>query len=372
MSDQLPMFPQTTSEDTFNVTGSPASESGATLPDSPDGRTMNPSGQPLVHASRSARPANGKGKKTRATYGPSFFESRESADLSYSLANRLRVLTDSLGSTMYTLTWKAWRTPAGRSIPALRASARRISASACTGWPTPRDRLAGPDFAIANREGSGGESLETVAQLSGWPTPQARDWKSGETGGAPLDHNARPLSEVATLAGWPTPQARDFRSGGEDRIGHPDHSNNLNDFALLAGWATPNVPNGGRISGNPEDIGRKRDGSKAQIGLENQAKLAGWAMPRAEDAESAGTRHSRQVADTLTAQARLVSVDPSAASGETAIGYSLGRNGWEIRPASGPLNPAFSRWLMGLPPEYCDCAVTAMQSSPRKRRRGSK
>jgi hypothetical protein len=40
--------------------------------------------------------------------------------------------------------------------------------------------------------------------------------------------------------------------------------------------------------------------------------------------------------------------------------------------SGGQLNPAHPRWLMGLPPVWDDCAVMAMQSLPKQRKRSSK
>lgn len=44
-------------------------------------------------------------------------------------------------------------------------------------WPTPKGTPSGPDFARANRDGSGGDDLATAVVREGnmWPTPQAMD-----------------------------------------------------------------------------------------------------------------------------------------------------------------------------------------------------
>ena len=108
-----------------------------------DGRMTAPSGQDPVPASLSARQAKEKGLLTSGTCGPPSSVSSASAALTSFLASRLQALTALHGSTLYRLTWKERATPAGRSIPALRASVPRTSDNGCTGWPTPRSVESG-------------------------------------------------------------------------------------------------------------------------------------------------------------------------------------------------------------------------------------
>ena len=135
-----------------------------------DGRMTAPSGQDPVPASLSAWQAKKKGLLTSGTCGPTSSASSASAALTSFLASRLQALTALHGSTLYRLTWKQRTTPAGRSIPALRASVLRTSDKGCTGWPTP----TGNSYTGAgsgNREG--GLNLQTAVELSGWPTPRS-------------------------------------------------------------------------------------------------------------------------------------------------------------------------------------------------------
>lgn len=137
-----------------SVISLPESGSGAMPCAVPDGPIPALSGREAALASLSARQAKERGLLTSGTFGPRSTISSASADLQSCLASRLQAVTALHGSTLYKLTWKRRVTPAGRWIPALRASVRRTSGKDCIGWPTPKAAEAGPDFAIHTRKGS--------------------------------------------------------------------------------------------------------------------------------------------------------------------------------------------------------------------------
>ena len=206
------MYDLMTCEAMRSATSSRESVSGATHCGAPATPTPDLFGRGVALASLSARQAKALGLLTSGTYGRTSTGLSNSAALQSSLASRLQARTASLGSTLYRLTWKDRATPAGQSIPALRASARRTSDSDCTGWVT----------------------------------PSARDWKDTPgmaterpDGRSRLDQ----LPRQAALAGWPTPKASDSKGGGQAKraMGETRHRSNLNDFAMLAGWPTPSA-----------------------------------------------------------------------------------------------------------------------------------
>lgn len=287
---------------------SPVLACGAMPFDLRGGPTTDQFGPDHALANLSAAQAALVGLLTSGTYGRTGSTSFESAALASSLVSRLQARTASLGSTLYTLTWKARDTPSQRSIFALRASVPRTSANGCTSWPTPTSALAEKgvrtfEGGLAEAMRNHGPDLSATVCLTGWPTPTTRDHKdtgdlskSMQRKDGKMRHDTVP--RLASLTGWPTPTAN-----SNDRKGNPQSAMSM----------------------------QRQDGTKVQQRLQDFA--------------------------TISTPQRLT------ATGELLTGSFAGME------SGGQLNPAHSRWLMGLPPAWDDCAPTVTPSSrksPRK------
>lgn len=275
-----------------------------------------------ARASRSAQPVKRKGSRIDDTFGQTSLESSESEDLSWRLANRYRLQTASLGSTLFDLTWKARRTPSGQLIFAQRARARRTSEIALSSRPTPSAQdgpKGGPE--------QGADRLPGAVALSSWATPTVRDHKDGESEGT------APANALLGRQVW------------------------------LAGWQTPKLPSGGGQENRETPGGGLRK-------LEDQAILAGWPTPKVESGDyQYGNADHTQINWNLAGAVKLTSHPaPSTDSGGTQVGYYADLNGVVEIPVGGPLSAAHSRWLQGLPDVWDVCAATATALSRPLRR----
>jgi hypothetical protein len=175
--------------------------------------------------------------------------------------------------------------------------------------------------------------------LVGWATPAARDYRFANAQPRNDRHPGKAEDQLNNqavhLAGWTTPSATDDHRGGT--ITENMTGSSLVQLSTLAGWNTPAASDGnGGKRPHPDTTmsGQHPSGRKVNMGLASQAHI-GFVN---------------------TAPARLT------ATGEMLTGSSAGME------SGGQLDPAHSRWLMGLPPEWDDCAVTAMQSMRCKRK----
>src|SRR5882724_10788960 len=233
---------QPTLPGTSSATSSPGSASGPTPCDAPGGPTRTRSGRAPAPASRSARPARKQDFRTSVIFGPPGHGSSPSEDLARSVANRLRTVTASRGSTLFKLTWKRVAMPSGRWCYLLRASDRPTRDTARSSWPTPnaipttRGGLQrNPEAALRRRAGGHMLNLDDAAALASWPTPCQQD---GPNGGP--SQGADRLPAAAALVAWATPTTRDHKDG-ENALRQVPVNALLGRQALLASWQTPTV-----------------------------------------------------------------------------------------------------------------------------------
>ena len=342
MKEVLKMSTPATCAALRNATFSPVSAYGATHSDLLGGVMTDLFGPVPARVNLSARQAKELGLMTSGTCGQPFTTSSKSASLQQSLESRLQAKTATLGSTLYTLTWKPWVTPSGRSRFRLRASVRRTSETGSTGWPTPTtaDGSGGGQAKRAMGETRHGSNLNDFAMLAGWPTTTVADASRGVKEARPWD-TGKPLGQIVALAGWGTPTSSEPGGTGEQYVTRSQAKTGngaptmLAHQVALAGWNTPcsSDGNGGKRP-HPDTTmtGQHPSGRKVNMGLASQAHI-GFLK---------------------TEPARLT------ASGQMLTGSCAGME------SGGQLNPAHSRWLMGLPPEWCACAPTETRST-RKR-----
>jgi hypothetical protein len=301
------MSSQMTLPDLPSATSLPESAGGHLPCASLESRRLRDAGRAVLRASLSVWLDEVSGKETNVTWLRPFSTSSQSVVLNCYLASRLeRQSQKTIGSTLYSLSWKSMTTPAGRWLYQLQAS-------------TPRTREIG-------------------FTLAAWPTAAASDPSGGGSG----------KNAMEKMLGIKRPS------------GH-SKSTSLRDFVQLASWPTASATDGkGGYQG-----GRIRNGKISLDRLDVVAQLSTWPSPCAQNGEinpirdplkviarrKAGRQQNLQDVVSLCEAVRIT------ATGEVLTGCSAGMD------ASGQLNPAHSRWVMGFPPVWDDCAVTAMQSS---------
>ncbi len=174
--------------------------------------------------------------------------------------------------------------------------------------------------------------------------------------------------------GWPTPITNDAEKRGVPVVGA-----GLAGACHMVPWPTATTRDAKGREGQPS---KEKSNGRRSV-LAEVAHTAPWSTRRATDGSNGGPN---QAGGALSADAQTVSpwATPTTRDhkdGDCDLSITpdrglLGRQVLNSSPAPtgkrGSLNPEFSLWLMGFPPEWVSCGVAAMPSSRKSRRSSSK
>ncbi len=227
--------------------------------------------------------------------------------------------------------------PARASLSARQAKAMGLLTSGTYGQPSSISSASSDlSMSLANR-------LQAVTQIHG-STLYKQTWKDWTTpsGLCRLRQRASvPRTSESGPTGWPTPVAN-TNPQPETKRG----LQHVSGAARLTGWQTP-VANDSTGSTHCYS-GKNQDGSpKVCLKLPGTALLAGWVTPTTRDwKDTSGMtaqRDGKERLDQLSRQAYTAGPLRLTVFGEM-------RTGSFVEMGNGvQLNPAHSRWLMGLP-----------------------
>jgi hypothetical protein len=311
-------------------------------PASPAGPMTSLCGPGAALASRSRSRAKDSAPQTSVTSGPSGSVSLRTADLQRFLASRLARRLARVGSTEWLLTWKTAATPSGRPFCRLVPSTRPTDGIGCGLWPTPaardwRSESASPEFLEAWAANPKGKTLPMMLQLATWPTPTC-----------PSKHDSQ------HSAGRPRPHRRGWLA---DEVGHS-----------LGVWPTPTASLADKGVRSTEGAMREAARSHGPDLAAVAGAAALWPTPVANDDNKSPEAHMAMKArmkggprNCITSLQVMAKANGPAQPGSSAT-----------TEKPGALNPEFVCWLMGFPPAWVSCGVSAMQSIRDQRRRSSR